>query len=130
MLAARNFPAHRTICKFRRRHLEDFGKLLVEVVGLARQLGLARFGKLSIDGTKSRANASKRNATSYRRMKQEGRRLHRRRCCGDGDFVWGHGLGGLGLRDTITVKRNQPAIALRGYNPRVSDLPRTGLAVV
>ena len=71
MLAAGNFPAHRTISEFRRRHLEDFRKLFVEVVGLARELGLAKFGMLSIDGTKVGANASKRKAMTYRRMNRE-----------------------------------------------------------
>ena len=75
VLAADNFPSHRTICEFRRRHLGDFRKLFVEVVGLARELGLVRFGKLSIDGTKVRANASKRKAMSYGRMRREERRL-------------------------------------------------------
>ena len=58
VLAAGNFPQHRTVCEFRRRHLEDFKALFVEVVRLAREFGLARFGKLSIDGTKVRTNAS------------------------------------------------------------------------
>ena len=47
----------------------------MEVVGLARELGLVRFGKLSIDGTKVRANASKRKAMSDGRMRREERRL-------------------------------------------------------
>ena len=75
VLGAGNFPQHRTLCEFRRRHLSDFRKLFVEVVRLARELGLARFGKLSIDGTKVRANASKRKAMSYGRMEAEERRL-------------------------------------------------------
>ena len=75
VLAAGNFPRHRTICEFRRRRLEDFKRLFVEVVVLARELGLARFGRLSIDGTKLRANASKRKAMSYGRMEEEERRL-------------------------------------------------------
>ena len=75
MLAAGNFPAHRTICEFRRRHLEDFRKLFVEVVRLAGELGLVKFGKLSIDGTKVRANASKRKAMTYQRMERAARRL-------------------------------------------------------
>ena len=75
MLAAGNFPQHRTICEFRRRHLEDFGRLFVEVVRVAREMGLARFGKLSVDGTKVRANASKRKAMSYERMLKEEVRL-------------------------------------------------------
>ena len=68
VLAAGNFPSHRTICEFRRRHLADFKALFVEVVRLARETGVANFGKLSIDGTKVRANASKRKAMSYGRM--------------------------------------------------------------
>ena len=50
VLGAGNFPAHRTVCDFRRRHLEDFKKAFVEVALLARGLGFARFGKLSVDG--------------------------------------------------------------------------------
>ena len=75
MLAAGNFPKHRTVCEFRRRHLTDFKALFVMVVALARETGLASFGKLSIDGTKVRANASKRKAMSYGRMQLEEQRL-------------------------------------------------------
>ena len=75
VLGAGNFPSHRTLCEFRRRHLEDFKGLFVQVVCLAREVGLARFGKLSVDGTKVRANASKRKAMSYGRMGEEERRL-------------------------------------------------------
>ena len=72
MLAAGNFPQHRT---FRRRHLAAFSELFVGVVQVAREMGLARFGKLSVDGTKVRANASKRKAMSYERMGKEAARL-------------------------------------------------------
>ena len=75
VLAAGNFPQHRTLCEFRRRHLEDFQALFVKVVRLAQELGLARLGKLSIDGTKVRANASKHKAMSYDRMQEEEQRL-------------------------------------------------------
>ena len=75
MLAAGNFPQHRTVCEFRRRHLAEFSGLFVGVVQVAREMGLARFGKLSVDGTKVRANASKRKAMSYERMGKEAARL-------------------------------------------------------
>ena len=75
MLAAGNFPQHRAVCEFRRRHLGEFSELFVQVVRVAREMGLARFGKLSVDGTKVRANASKRKAMSYERMGQEEVRL-------------------------------------------------------
>ena len=51
LLGAGNFPSHRTICEFRRRHLGDFRRLFVEVIGLVREVGLIEFGKLSMDGT-------------------------------------------------------------------------------
>ena len=75
MLAAGNFPQHRTLCEFRRRHLKDFGAVFAEVVRLARTMGLAGLGRVSVDGTKVRANASKRKAMSYGRMAREERRL-------------------------------------------------------
>ena len=75
MLAAGNFPQHRTLCEFRRRHLDDFGAVFAEVVRLARTMGLAGLGKVAVDGTKVRANASKRKAMSYGRMAKEERRL-------------------------------------------------------
>jgi len=75
VLAAGNFPSHRTLCEFRRRHLADFGRLFVEVVRLAGEMGVGTFGTLSIDGTKVRANASKRKAMSDGRMPAAERRL-------------------------------------------------------
>ena len=44
MLAAGNFPQHRTLCEFRRRHLDDFRAVFAEVVRLARTMGLAGLG--------------------------------------------------------------------------------------
>ena len=69
MLGAGNFPQHRTLCEFRRRHLRDFAAVFAEVVRLARTMGLAGLGRVSVDGTKVRANASKRKAMSYGRMR-------------------------------------------------------------
>ena len=75
MLAAGNFPQHRTICEFRRQHLKDFKRLFVQVVVLAREMGMVGLGRLGIDGTKVRANASRRKAMSYGRMKERERQL-------------------------------------------------------
>ena len=55
--------------------LKDFWKLLVVLAGQVGELGLAEFGKLAIDGTKVRANVSKRNAMTYLRMKRGQRSL-------------------------------------------------------
>jgi len=75
VLAAGNFPAHRTLCEFRKRHLEDFKSVFVQVVQIARAAGLVSLGTLAVDGTKVRANASRHKAMSYERMLAEERRL-------------------------------------------------------
>ena len=77
LLAAGNFPQHRTICEFRRRHLAESWRLFVDVLRIAGEMGLANFANVSIDCTRVRANASKRTAMSYRWMEEEGPRLCR-----------------------------------------------------
>ena len=52
-----------------------FRAVFAEVVTLARAMGLAGLGRVSVDGTKVRANASKRKAMSYGRMVGEEPRL-------------------------------------------------------
>ncbi|CDW92561.1 Transposase of ISThsp1, IS1182 family (fragment) [Thiomonas sp. CB2] len=44
MLAAGNFPEHRTIRDFRALHLKEFSDLFVQVVRLAREMGLVNLG--------------------------------------------------------------------------------------
>ncbi len=68
MLAAGNTPKHRTICDFRKVHLKAFTTLLLQVVLVAREMGFVQLGQVAVDGTKVRANASKRKAMSYGRM--------------------------------------------------------------
>lgn len=68
VLAAENFPAHRTIRDFRFVHLKEFTDLFVQVVRLARELGLVKLGTIAVDGTKIKANASRHKAMSYVRM--------------------------------------------------------------
>ena len=75
VLAADNFPAHRTISDFRQRHLPEFQELFVQVVRLAREVGLVQLGTVAVDGSKLKANASKHKAMSYGRMKEEEQRL-------------------------------------------------------
>jgi transposase len=75
VLAAGNFPAHRTIREFRQLHLGEFSALFVQIVQLAREAGLVKLGRIGIDGTKVKANASKHKAMSYGRMREEQARL-------------------------------------------------------
>lgn len=75
VLAAGNFPAHRTIAEFRQQHLAAFEALFVQVVKIAREAGVIKLGALAVDGSKVKANASKHKAMSYGRMREEERRL-------------------------------------------------------
>lgn len=75
VLAAGNFPAHRTIRDFRAIHLEKLAQLFVQVVRLAREMGLVKLGTIAVDGTKVKANASRHKAMSYERMLQSEREL-------------------------------------------------------
>jgi transposase len=68
VLAAGNFPAHRTIREFRAWHLKELSELFVQVVRLAREMGLVKLGTIAVDGTKVKANASRHKAMSYERM--------------------------------------------------------------
>ena len=68
VLGADNFPAHRTIRDFRALHLAEFTELFVQVVRLAREMGLVKLGTIAVDGTKIKANASRHKAMSYGRM--------------------------------------------------------------
>jgi len=70
VLAAGNFPAHRTLSDFRAFHLEELAELFVQVVKLARECGLVKLGTIAVDGTKVKANASRHKAMSYKRMLQ------------------------------------------------------------
>jgi transposase len=75
VLAAGNFPAHRTIADFRQQHLAAFEQLFVQVVQIAREAGVVQLGAVAVDGSKVKANASRHKAMSYGRMRQEERRL-------------------------------------------------------
>jgi transposase len=68
VLAAGNFPAHRTIRDFRAFHLKELSELFVQVVRLAREMGLVKPGTIAVDGTKVKANESRHKAMSYGHM--------------------------------------------------------------
>jgi transposase len=75
VLAAGNFPAHRTIAEFRQQHLAAFEALFIQVVAIAREAGVVHLGTLAVDGSKVKANASKHKAMSYGRMRKEEQRV-------------------------------------------------------
>jgi transposase len=68
MLCAGQHPDYRSIARFRARHLEALAELFVQVLRLCAEAGLVKLGRLALDGTKLRANASRHKAMSYERM--------------------------------------------------------------
>jgi len=75
VLAAGNEPDFRTISDFRKTHLTALQGLFEQVLQMARDLGAARMGRVALDGTKVKANASKHKAMSYQRMGEKQRQL-------------------------------------------------------
>jgi transposase len=70
-LAAGQAPDYRSIARFRRRHLSALGHLFVQALALCQAAGMVRLGRVALDGTKLRANASRRKAMSYARMSEK-----------------------------------------------------------
>ena len=57
-LSGMQTPDFWTICLFRRRFANDIEGLFCQVVRICVELGITRFGKISLDGSKLRASAS------------------------------------------------------------------------
>jgi transposase len=70
-----DIPDFRRIAEFRSRHLKHMQLLFVEILSLCREAGLLKVGRLALDGTKVKANASRHKAMSYDRMTSEEERL-------------------------------------------------------
>jgi transposase len=64
-VAANDHPDHDTIATFRRRFFKDIEGLFVQVLSLAREMGMLKMGTVALDGTKIHANASRHSALSY-----------------------------------------------------------------
>jgi transposase len=64
-IAANQHPDHDTIAAFRRRFLPQIEALFVQVLLLARELGVLQLGTVALDGTRIHANASRHSALSY-----------------------------------------------------------------
>src|SRR5688500_9852058 len=64
-IAANEHPDHDTLAAFRRRFLNEIEGLFVQVLELAREMGLLQMGTVALDGTKIHANASRHSALSY-----------------------------------------------------------------
>jgi len=77
-LAARQTPDFRTISDFRKDKLVDFKKIFDQVLDTCFGVGMIRVGKVSLDGTKILASAS-RNKAVYRTNLKKRRELIRQK---------------------------------------------------
>jgi transposase len=57
-LAAMQHPDFRTICRFRSTHLDSIKNVFSHVVTVCKEMGMLGVGKISLDGSKVKANAS------------------------------------------------------------------------
>src|SRR5260370_16203809 len=71
VLGAGNQPNFRTISDFRKIHLKTLEGLFEQVLKIALEAGAMKVGRVALDGTKVKADASKHKAMSYERMKEE-----------------------------------------------------------
>jgi len=75
VLAAGNEPDFRTIADFRKQHLPALRGLFEQVLRLALEAGAMTLGRVALDSSKVKANASKHKAMSYGRMREKARQL-------------------------------------------------------
>ncbi len=75
VLAADNQPNFRTISDFRKIHLKTLAGLFEQVLKIALEAGAMKVGRVALDGTKMKANASKHKAMSYDRMLEKEKQL-------------------------------------------------------
>lgn len=75
VLAAGNDPDFRTISDFRKIHLKALEGLFEQVLKIALKAGAIHIGRVVLDGTKMKANASKHKAMSYGRMEEKQKQL-------------------------------------------------------
>ena len=75
VLAADNQPNFRTISDFRKIHLQTLAGLFEQVLKIALEAGAMKVGRVALDGTKVKANASKHKAMSHDRMLEKEKQL-------------------------------------------------------
>jgi transposase len=75
VLAAGNQPNFRTISDFRKIHLVTLEGLFEQVLKIALEAGAMKVGRVAMDGTKVKANASRHKAMSYDRMLEKEKQL-------------------------------------------------------
>ena len=75
VLAAGNQPDFRTISDFRKLHLKALEEMFQQLLQLTLETGTMKLGRVALDGSKFKGNASKHKAMSYGRMEETEKRL-------------------------------------------------------
>ncbi len=76
-LATDQHPHFTTLARFRHRNLPLMDGLFHQVLVQCREAGLVKLGRVALDGTKIKANASKHRSKSYARLREEEDELRR-----------------------------------------------------
>jgi transposase len=116
VLTANQHPDHDTIADFRKRHLKPLADLFVQVLCLCQKAGLVKLGHIALDGTKVKANASKRKAMTYGRMEKKAAELKKEidhllgqaeRADAEEDALYGKGKHGGKLPKELRFKQSR-----------------------
>lgn len=133
VVAHNQTPGHWALNRFRTRHREALGNLLVQTVQVAAGMGLVTLANVAIDGTKVKANASKHKAMSYGRMDASEARLKAEidaylASCDEqderDDETYGPDDDGMSLPEGLRsrqARRNKIAAAKRELEQRAKD---------
>jgi len=75
-ITANTHPDHDTIATFRKRFLEELKPLFAQILTIAHTMGVLNLGKVSLDGTKVKGNASKDKALSWEHACKLEKQIH------------------------------------------------------
>ena len=118
VLSCNQQPDHDTIAEFRKRHLNELGKLFVQVVELCERAGLVKLGDVALDGTKIKANAAKRKSLTYKELTKGEKDLERKiiellgeaqRIDEEEDRIYGKGKRGNELPEELRKRETRLA---------------------
>lgn len=74
-LAVDQHPTYSTLARFRERNLANFHALFLRVLKLCQEADLVGLGRMALDGTKVKANASKHKSMSLGKMHEKEKQL-------------------------------------------------------
>lgn len=136
VLSCNQQPDHDSIAGFRKRHLQELGRLFVQVLQLCERAGLVKLDHIAVDGTKIKANASKYQSLSYENMKNEEQRLAREvaRLLGEAqqideeeDKLYGKGKRGDELPEELCDRKRRLA-KIRALKAELEEEAKTAAA--